>query len=192
MLRAGHSGNTAIVSIIEIERGSGPYFTCVESPRWEFHNVDRRVAEFSALIKRQLRLIRQLEKEGEDSTSARIVLASLHQSHFLATQNCNRKICVALQPAELTGGGTQMTIQHDCLDLIDKMDIDGTEQEGDNMSVVPECSDKQEIRAAPGRFEFRPLTEKEKKEFVNSLDAKGKQILAELEGRAGPSHKSAA
>ena len=32
-------------------------------------------------------------------------------------------------------------------------------------------------------FEFRPLTKKEKKEFVNSLDAKGKQILAELEGK---------
>jgi hypothetical protein len=31
-------------------------------------------------------------------------------------------------------------------------------------------------------FEFRPLTKKEKK-FVNSLDAKGKQILAELEGK---------
>jgi hypothetical protein len=149
--------------------------------------LDRRVAEFSALIKRQLRLIRQLEKHGEDSTSARIVLASLHQSHFLATQNCNRKICVALQPAELTGGGSQMTIQHDCLDLIDKVDIDGMEKQGDNTSVVPESDDKQERR-----FEFRPLTEKEKNEFVNSLDAKGKQILAELEGRAGPSHKSAA
>jgi hypothetical protein len=32
-------------------------------------------------------------------------------------------------------------------------------------------------------FEFRPLTKKEKKEFVNSLDARGKQILAELEGK---------
>jgi len=29
-------------------------------------------------------------------------------------------------------------------------------------------------------LEFRPLTEEEKKEFVNSLDAKGKRLLAEL------------
>jgi len=32
-------------------------------------------------------------------------------------------------------------------------------------------------------LEFRPLTEEEKKEFVNSLDAKGKRLLAELAGR---------
>jgi len=30
--------------------------------------------------------------------------------------------------------------------------------------------------------DFRPLTEIEKKEFVGSLDAKGRKILAELEG----------
>jgi hypothetical protein len=34
--------------------------------------------------------------------------------------------------------------------------------------------------AGTGDSEFRPLTEEEKKEFVDSLDAKGKQILAEL------------
>ena len=38
--------------------------------------------------------------------------------------------------------------------------------------------------AGTGDFKFRPLTEEEKKAFVNSLDAKGKQILAELAGEA--------
>ena len=38
--------------------------------------------------------------------------------------------------------------------------------------------------AGAGDFEFRPLTEEEKKAFVNSLDAKGRQILAELAGKA--------
>ena len=38
--------------------------------------------------------------------------------------------------------------------------------------------------AGTGDFEFRPLTKEEKKEFVNSLDAKGKQVLAELAGEA--------
>ena len=33
-------------------------------------------------------------------------------------------------------------------------------------------------------FKFRPLTEEEKKAFVNSLDAKGRQILAGLAGEA--------
>ena len=38
--------------------------------------------------------------------------------------------------------------------------------------------------AGVGDFEFRPLTEEEKKAFVNSLDAKGRQMLAELAGKA--------
>ena len=38
--------------------------------------------------------------------------------------------------------------------------------------------------AGAGDFKFRPLTEEEKKAFVNSLDAEGKQILAKLAGKA--------
>ena len=38
--------------------------------------------------------------------------------------------------------------------------------------------------AGTGDFEFRPLTEEEKKEFVDSLDARGKQTLAELTGQS--------
>src|SRR5262245_37549397 len=33
-------------------------------------------------------------------------------------------------------------------------------------------------------FEFRPLTEEEKRQFLNSLDEKGRHILAELEGES--------
>jgi hypothetical protein len=39
---------------------------------------------------------------------------------------------------------------------------------------------KKDTAAGVGDFEFRPLTEEEKKEFVNSLDAQGKQLLSEL------------
>lgn len=38
--------------------------------------------------------------------------------------------------------------------------------------------------AGAGDFGFRPLTEEEKKAFLNSLDARGSQILAELAGEA--------
>jgi hypothetical protein len=38
--------------------------------------------------------------------------------------------------------------------------------------------------AGTGDFAFRPLTEEEKKAFMNSLDAKGKHLLAELAGEA--------
>ena len=102
--------------------------------------VDRRVAEFSALIKYQLRLIRQLEKRGKDSTSAKIVLDSLRESLFVATQSWHRTQCVALHPAEWTGGETPMTAQHDFLKLIDKTGIDGIEEQSDNPPVVPETS----------------------------------------------------
>ena len=38
--------------------------------------------------------------------------------------------------------------------------------------------------ASVEEFEFRPLTEEEKKAFVNSLDARSRQILDELSGKA--------
>src|SRR6478735_9353711 len=40
--------------------------------------------------------------------------------------------------------------------------------------------------AGAGDFGFRPLSEEEKKAFVNSLDARGRQILAELADEATP------
>ena len=49
---------------------------------------------------------------------------------------------------------------------------------------------KNDLPTGAGGFEFRPLTEEEKKEFINSLDAKGKQILAELKGEATSISKS--
>jgi hypothetical protein len=36
-------------------------------------------------------------------------------------------------------------------------------------------------------YRFRPLTEEEKQQFVNSLDAQGRQLLAEVAGQAIPS-----
>ena len=55
----------------------------------------------------------------------------------------------------------------------------------DIIPIAPETSTKQknDLSAECRDFGFRPLTEIEKKEFVNSLDAKAKKILAELEGK---------
>jgi hypothetical protein len=38
-----------------------------------------------------------------------------------------------------------------------------------------------------GDYQFRPLTQKERKEFIASLDAKGKRIFTELAGIADSS-----
>jgi ClpP class serine protease len=47
----------------------------------------------------------------------------------------------------------------------------------DQNSGVPQVGVKKDITSA---WEFRPLTEEEKKEFQNSLDAEGKRLLEEL------------
>lgn len=141
----------------------------------EISEVDRRLAEYGTLIKCQLRLVRQF---------AKFVLDRLRESVLLAAQGLHRTWCAALHSADWTGRTYPMTAQDDFLNLIDKISIDGIEEQGDNPSLVQETSDKQENGPSTGHFEFQPLIEEEKKEFVNSLDARGKQLLVELQGRA--------
>ena len=55
-------------------------------------------------------------------------------------------------------------------------------REQPNTSIVPEIEVEQKADSSVGDFGFRPLTEEEKKAFVDSLDADGKRILRELAG----------
>lgn len=68
--------------------------------------------------------------------------------------------------------------------ILDSLTEEIKEQIDNDISGTREVSTEQKnvSLAGAGGFEFRPLTEEEKKEFVNSLDAKAKQILAELAG----------
>lgn len=54
------------------------------------------------------------------------------------------------------------------------------EQQLEETPLVPQHEENKD----PGDYQFRPLTRKEKKEFIDSLDAKGRKILAELAGKA--------
>jgi hypothetical protein len=54
------------------------------------------------------------------------------------------------------------------------------EELNEEIDLVPKIIAKQLNESSSEDFEFRPLTEEEKKEFVNSLDAQGKQLLSEL------------
>lgn len=85
-----------------------------------------------------------------------------------------------------------MTTQKDCLDRVGKISVDAIEERGENFSMAPENRDPQEIDPLPAGLDFQPLSESERKEFVNSLDAKGKKMLAELEHRSEPYHETAA
>jgi hypothetical protein len=85
-----------------------------------------------------------------------------------------------------------MTATDDLRDPADKIGIKDIEEQLDSPSIFPEISAEQKNDSSEGPPNFRPLTTEEKKEFVNSLDAKGKRILAELEGKSKSSRKSAA
>jgi hypothetical protein len=72
--------------------------------------------------------------------------------------------------------------------VLDKIpiEIEDIKGEADSIPIGPETRIKQKKESSAGAndFEFRPLTEEEKQEFMDSLDAKGRQILAELAGEA--------
>jgi hypothetical protein len=58
--------------------------------------------------------------------------------------------------------------------------IEEIKQQLDETPLVPNDEENKDL----GDYQFRPLTRKEKKEFIDSLDAKGRKILAELAGKA--------
>ena len=58
------------------------------------------------------------------------------------------------------------------------------EQIDNNITSIRGVTEQENnLSAGAENFEFRPLTEEEKKEFVNSIDAKGRQILADLRAK---------
>ena len=71
-----------------------------------------------------------------------------------------------------------MTAKDDFLGIVDKVLIDIEDVKGRFSGTI--AKQNNDTAAGVGDFKFRPLTEEEKKEFVNSLDARGKQLLSEL------------
>jgi hypothetical protein len=158
--------------------------------------AERRVKELTSLITNQLRLIRKLEKRGRDLTSAKIVFDSLRVSLFLATQDCRfggpDQMPNDANQTHLTWGSkaslavvphreASMKPVDDLLDIADKMGIKDLKEVRDT-SLVPETEVEQKNDSSERDFGFRPLTEDEKNEFVNSLNDDGKRILAQLAG----------
>jgi hypothetical protein len=87
-----------------------------------------------------------------------------------------------------------MTATNEFQKIVDTLTEGIKEQLKNNITSVHGVSTEQETdsSAAAEGFGFRPLTEEEKREFVNSLDAKGRQILTDLAGEARDSNDSAA
>lgn len=154
--------------------------------------AERRVSEFNALVGCQRRLIQQLERSGKDTTSAQLVFDSLcvslslyiyiHDRHrvrryveserSLATQTRSSwepkpGFCIVPRIA-LRGGETPVSTKNEIKRHLDKA------------PVVPDESVQEKANDQLGDFGFRSLTEEEKREFLDSLGAKGKKMLAEL------------
>jgi hypothetical protein len=179
--------------------------------------AERHVEELNALVKCQLRLMRKLKTRGKDLTSAKIVFDSLRVSLFLATQDLHRcgyqggqdqgahaitgsmpvhqqanRDVVVIPKGKfqnyvegLVGGGTSTKV---LADIADEIGANGTSEKAGN-STGPEIR-RDEKGLNGSDFEFRPLTDDEKKEFVSYSG--GRQMLAEPVARQIRSGESAA
>jgi hypothetical protein len=178
--------------------------------------AERGVEEFSALVECQRRFIEQLERGGNDVTSAKIILDSLRVSLSLYIHNWHRVRCyvepeqpemvlAAQTPATCTAGNcepVQPKIFGSAWEpkpvfrVVPRVALRGGENpmptKNDFLDIDGINEQQKKSGDQPGHFEFRPLTEEEKIEFMNSLDAKGKKILAELMGKESSSESAAA
>jgi hypothetical protein len=183
-----------------------------------------RVEEFSALVERQRRLINQLERRGNDPTSAKIIFDSLRVSLSLYIHDRHRARCCVEpeQPELVLAAQTPATFTSNCepvqpktsgsawnakpgFGVVHRVAFRGREtpmpknglwkfikERLTEMAVVPDENVQEKTGDQPGHFEFRPLTKEEKNEFMSSLDAKGRKIVAELMGKECSSESDAA
>ena len=159
--------------------------------------LGRRVDEYNSLIKSQLRLIRKLEKRNKDLTSARIVFDSLRFSLFLATHDWHRARCQGEQPeADIrptssshstklvvlthadhasrgVGWKTTMKAEENVSAPID----DKNKESADSPAILAKTGSEPTSESSRRYFNFRPLTEDEKREFAKTLSGEGRLKL---------------
>ena len=194
--------------------------------------IERRVAEFSAMVERQRYLVEQLEKDAGDATSAKIIFDSLRVSLSLYIGDRHRARCVvepeqseaapitlaaciaadreredakisepALKPKPIFGIGpvvalrgrrNLMPVKSGFLKVISQDGSDEVEEHLEESPVASDDSVQKKTVDQQDAFVFRPLTEEEKNEFMNSFSVKGKKLLAELMGKESSSKPDAA
>ena len=104
-----------------------------------------------------------------DPTSAKIASDSVAINLFLATH-------------DLSLTGASHMARWNRVSQIGEIEETTEMREQPDTSIVPETEVEQKTNSSVRDFGFRPLTEEEKKAFVDSLDANGKRILRELAG----------
>jgi hypothetical protein len=161
--------------------------------------LERRVVELGALVKCQLRLIKNLEKRSKDLTSAKVVLYSLRVRFFLAAQEWHRVRCYGDLVENQLSLSTWKSKTGIYIVPRSSLISDLAKWTGLDISMVqvlkipsPDVDENASgVREAgiagmnqdDTSWQFRPLTEEEKKEFESSLDSEGKRMLEELSGK---------
>ena len=157
-----------------------------------------RVSEFDDLISRHLHLMDQLKNGGEDLTSADIILHSLRISLLVAAQawpqgrlDDERHPKDALSAPATLEPSSHLTLvthgtfvhegipagkaKHKLVNLAIKPDI---QEVFESLSVAMESH--KEKNSSIRDFDFRSLTQEEKREFTSKLELKSKRLLAAL------------
>jgi hypothetical protein len=158
--------------------------------------LERRVVELGALVKCQLRLIKNLERRSKDLTSAKAVLDSLRVSFFLAAQEWHRVRCYGDPVENQLSSSTWKSKTGIYAVPRPSLISDLAKWTGLDISMVevlkfpsPDAKENASGVREPGvnqddtSWQFRPLTEEEKKEFESSLDSEGKRMLEEFSGK---------
>ena len=166
--------------------------------------LERRVVHLAALIKCQRRLIGNLQGQGKDPTSAKLVFDGMRVGFFLAAQDWYRARCygdpVESQscfrfPASTWGANSGIfAVSH--LSLLSELgkwtasDISTVEEQiasnhakGGTRSEFGRATSWGETKRYFGMGVSPPHRRREK-EFQNSLDAEGRRLLEELAGKS--------
>ena len=162
--------------------------------------AERRIVELCVLVKCQLRLIKNLEERGKDFTSAKNVFDSLRVGFFLAAQDWHRVLCYGEQegqsnsplPPTRWGSKSGLYVPSLLSDLAkwtgsatlekSKTADPATKDRPNTTSDASQAGTEQDNTPLADAFEFRSLTEDEKKEFENSLDAEARRTLEKISG----------
>jgi hypothetical protein len=164
----------------------------------EISVAERRIVQLSVLLKCQLRLIENLKERGKDLTAARNVFDCLRVGFFLAAQDWHRALCYGEQkgqnnsPLPPMRWGSKSGLYVPSL-LSDLAKWTGSQTLEARKTADPATKHKPNTTSdavgtepdstpSADAFGFRPLTQDEKKDFENSLDAEVKRTLEENSG----------
>jgi hypothetical protein len=159
--------------------------------------AERRLVELVVLLKCQLRLIKNLKERGNDFSSAKNVFDSLRVGFFLAAQDWHRALCYSEQEAQNhtplpsirwgSKSGLYVPLLLSDLakwtgsELLEHKTVSPvTKDRSDTTSEAFQAVTEQENIPSGDAFDFRPLTENEKKDFGNLLDVEAGHELEEM------------